>query len=84
MSGEVVNYSDLYVSIEVWFRVLQFFEPQSDWSWHHPALQEWMTRHGYRCRSEVPPAGLWLINWSLERKYHYYDRGLALTGQEIV
>lgn len=82
--NEIYDLSDLKASIEVWFAVLTWFDPYTEWSWDNPNLRGWMMTHGYQRRSEIPPAGLWLINWSLEKRYQQF-KGLAqLTGEEVL
>jgi hypothetical protein len=84
MNVDCYDISDLTTSIEVWFTVLAWFDPATDWSWDNPNLQQWMLARGYRRRTDIPPAGLWLLNWSLERRYRVLKGELALSGDEIL
>ena len=81
--SEQFDLSDLLASIEVWFRVLSYFEPEFAAGWNHPTLIGWMAKHGYSRRRDIPPPALWLISQSLERRYrtrHKPDR-LAVRAE---
>ena len=74
---EIYDLSDLIASIEVWFTVLRFFEPDEMWSWENPTLQQWQVKHGYGHWREMPAPALWIVNRALERRYktrHKPDR----------
>lgn len=81
---EIHDLSDLIASIEVWFTVLKFFEPDELWGWQNPILQQWQLKHGYGHRREMPAAALWLINRALERRYRtrYAPNRLAAGGRQ--
>ena len=56
-----MDYSDLLAKIQVLFRSLAFLEPSQNWSWHHPALVEWMNQNAIEFHHVLDKAQLWVV-----------------------
>lgn len=68
MTEEPKDFSEMICRYQVLCTAISFFEPMG---WSHPVLQQWLTHHDLAgCSSpwQLPPAALWVMIQSLERK----------------
>jgi hypothetical protein len=68
MNEEPIDFSELVYRYQVLCIEISFWEPMD---WHHPAIQQWLIHHGLdECKTpwQLPPAALWIMNQSLDRK----------------
>ena len=74
MASPIIDCSDLLAEISVNFRLLNHFEPDAHWGWHHPVLVEWMTKYGFQSRHCLTWDALTVVNKALKLKYAEFER----------
>ena len=77
------DFSDLICRYQVLCTAISFFEPM-DWS--NPTLQAWLTHHDLSdCASpwQLPPAALWILVQSLERKFSELQTKSIQAGRQV-
>lgn len=82
VASPILDYSDLLAEISVNFRLLNHFEPDAHWGWHHPVLVEWMAKYGFESPHALTWDALTIVNAGLKRKYAELEQAeaLALSG----
>jgi len=60
---------DLIAKVQVYFRVLEYLQPDQPWGWEHPMLVDWMNRYGIQSKWHMEEEHLQVLVSSLEKTY---------------